>query len=201
MRKAILHLKDSDPVLGRIIEGVGPYRIEYLPPNFDALAKSIIYQQLSGKAAQTIYLRVVEATAGRVLEPEPLLALSEDQMRTLGLSRQKIAYLRDLAERTQGGAVSFERLTRMPDHQVMAELTSVKGIGEWTVHMFLIFALRRIDVLPKGDLGIRVAIKKAYEMPEIPSPAEVEEMGRAWRPYSTVASWYLWRSLEDKAGL
>jgi DNA-3-methyladenine glycosylase II len=122
-------------------------------------------------------------------------------MRSLGLSGQKTAYIRDLARRTRDGAVAFEELPRLSDQEVIERLTQVKGIGPWTVHMFLIFALRRHDVLPVGDLGIRAAIRKAYGLAELPTPAEIEAMAARWRPYCTVASWYLWRSLEPNANL
>src|SRR5207247_5559005 len=121
------------------------------------------------------------------------------RMRTLGLSGQKTAYIRDLARHTRDGRVVFGELTELSDAEVIERLTQVKGIGVWTVHMFLIFALRRTDVLPIGDLGIRNAIRKAYGFEELPGPAEMEELAVRWRPYCTVASWYLWRSLEPNA--
>ena len=122
-------------------------------------------------------------------------------MRTLGLSNQKTAYIRDLARHTRDGSVVFERLPALSDGEVIEHLTQVKGVGPWTAHMFLIFALRRTDVLPTGDLGVRAAIRKAYELPELPTPEEMERMAERWRPYCTVASWYLWRSLEPNANL
>jgi len=143
---------------------------------------------------------VVKAVDGKVT-PESILKLRPSRMRTLGLSGQKTAYIRDLARHTRDGAVIFEELRELPDTDVIERLTRVKGIGVWTVHMFLIFALRRLDVLPTGDLGIRNAIRKAYNMTEMPKPAEVEALAVRWRPYCTVASWYLWRSLEGDANL
>ena len=204
MRKAIVHLKRADPVLGRLIQQVGPYRIEYAPADFATLARSIIYQQLSGKVALVMYNRLEAAASnldGGRLTPNGLLALTPKKMRAAGLSRQKIAYLRDLAQRTLSGEVDFAAFEQLPDDEVTRLLTAVKGIGPWTVQMFLIFALRRADVLPSADLGIRVAVKRAYELAELPTPAEVNRVAVPWRPYATVASWYLWRSLEDKAGL
>lgn len=199
MRKAILHLKKADPVLAGIIQRVGPYRIQYRQPQFETLVRSIVFQQLSGKAAGTIMGRLEAAAAP--LTPESVLKLRPSRMRALGLSRQKIAYIRDLARLTRGGEVSFERCSTLPDHEVIEHLTRIKGVGVWTVHMFLIFALRRPDVLPVGDLGIRAAIQKAYELPEMPTPAQCEEFGTRWRPYCSVATWYLWRSLEPNANL
>lgn len=200
MKEAIDHLKRSDPVLAEIIGRVGEYRIEFREPDFETLVKSIIYQQLSGRVANVIFGRLSHAAGGKVT-PEGVLKLRPSRMRTLGLSGQKIAYIRDLARRTRDGALAFEGLARLSDEEVIELLTEVKGIGVWTVHMFLIFALRRANVLPTGDLGIRAAIRKAYGLSELPTPAEMEAMAERWRPYCTVASWYLWRSLEPNANL
>jgi DNA-3-methyladenine glycosylase II len=202
MRKAIQYLKRNDPILGSIIEKVGPYRIEYSPPEFATLARSILYQQLSGKVALTLYNRLEAACPGKQVTPHAVLALEPERMRELGLSRQKIAYLREAAQWAIDGRLDFEELEVLPDKEVMRRLTAIKGIGPWTVHMFLIFGLRRPDVMPSGDLGIRVAVQKAYGMSELPPPALIDRMAeQRWRPYCSVASWYLWRSLEDKNGL
>lgn len=150
--------------------------------------------------AAVIFGRLREAVGSR-LTPESLLKLRPARMRKLGLSTQKTAYIRDLARHTRDGKVVFTELPGLPDDAVIERLTQVKGIGSWTAHMFLIFALRRPDVLPTGDLGIRNAIRKAYALAELPLPAEVEAMALKWRPYCTVASWYLWRSLEGNANL
>ncbi len=200
MKKAILHLKKSDPVLAGIIERVGEYRIEFRPPDFETLVKSITYQQLSGRVASVIFARLAQAAGGRIT-PESILRLRPSRMRAVGLSGQKTAYIRDLARHTRNGVVVFEELDSLTDAEVIERLTQVKGIGVWTVHMFLIFALRRIDVLPTGDLGIRAAVKKAYGMSDLPKPSEIEALATAWKPYCTVASWYLWRSLEPNANL
>ncbi len=200
MKEAIDHLKQSDPVLSGIIDRVGDYRIQFRDPDFATLVKSIVYQQLSGRVASVIYGRLVRA-AGETITPERILQLRPSRMRSLGLSTQKTAYIRDLARHARDGNVVFHDLAGLPDGDVIDRLTQVKGIGVWTVHMFLIFALRRPDVLPTGDLGIRNAIRKAYELPELPTPAEIELMAEKWRPYCTVASWYLWRSLEPDANL
>ncbi len=200
MKEAIQHLRRSDPILSEIIGRVGEYRIEFRAPEFETLVKSIVYQQLSGRVASVIFGRLARAAGGR-LTPENVLKLRPSRMRRLGLSTQKTAYIRDLARHTRDGRVVFEELPDLPDHAVIERLTQVKGIGSWTVHMFLIFALRRPDVLPTGDLGIRNAIRKAYGLAELPLPAEVETMALKWRPYRTVASWYLWRSLEPNANL
>jgi DNA-3-methyladenine glycosylase II len=201
MRKAILNLKKADPVIGRLIEEIGPCRIRFLDPGFEALVKAIVYQQLSGKVAAMLFDRLSAAVGNSRLTPEAVLRLTRVKMRALGLSRQKIAYIRGLAEQAESGEIDFQALRRMPDEEVMRYLTRLKGIGVWTVHMFLIFALRRPNVLPSGDLGIRAAVRRAYGLQELPTPAEVEELARNWHPYATIASWYLWRSLEEDANL
>ena len=137
----------------------------------------------------------------RQVTPEGILKLRPDRMRRLGLSRQKTAYIRDLARQTAKGKIIFEALPELPDEEVIARLTMVKGIGVWTAHMFLIFALRRDNVLPTGDLGVRMAIKKAYGLADLPKPREIEELARVWHPYCTAAAWYLWRSLDGQAGI
>ena len=200
MQKAIDHLKRSDPVLSAIIDQVGDYGIQFREPDFETLVKSIVYQQLSGRVASVIFGRLA-AAAGAKMTPESVLQLRPSRMRKLGLSTQKTAYIRDLARHTRDGLVVFEELHELTDQAVLERLTQVRGIGVWTAHMFLIFALRRPDVLPTGDLGIRNAIRKAYGMAELPNPAEMETMAAAWRPFCTVASWYLWRSLEPNANL
>jgi len=200
MKEAIHHLRRNDPVLAEIIRRVGDYRIEFREPGFETLVKSIVYQQLSGRVASIIFQRLVKA-AGAGLTPASVLKLRPERMRRLGLSKQKTEYIRDLARHTRDKRVVFEELETLTDAEVIERLTEVKGIGVWTVHMFLMFALRRTDVLPVGDLGIRNAIKAAYGLNQSPTPAEVEAMGARWRPYCTVASWYLWRSLEPNANL
>ena len=210
MKKAIQHLKKADPVMAAIIERVGPYAIEYREPEFQTLVRSIVYQQLSGKAASTILKRLLEAAqpalgAGEKtpgpITPEAILKLRPLKMRKLGLSQQKTDYIRGLARMTRDGEIQFERLHQMEDAEIVAHLTQVKGVGVWTVQMFLMFALRRSNVLPVGDLGVRMAMKKAYELEELPKPAEMERIAAAWHPWCSVASWYLWRSLEGQAAL
>jgi len=200
MQDAIDHLRRADPVLSAIIQRVGDYRIQFREPNFESLVRSIVYQQLSGKVASVIYGRLSTAVKGRMI-PDEVLKLRPDRMRRLGLSKQKTAYIRDLARHARDRRLAFEELPALADADVIERLTQVRGIGVWTVHMFLIFALRRHDVLPTGDLGIRNAMRKAYGLEELPTPAEMEAMAAKWRPYCSVASWYLWRSLEGEAAL
>jgi DNA-3-methyladenine glycosylase II len=198
MRKAILHLKKSDPVMRAIIDRVGAYKIQHRP-SFETLVRSIVYQQLSGKVASVILGRLIALLPGGVVTPDAILKLTPARMRKAGLSKQKTAYIRDLARKTNKGHVKFEALPDLTDLEVIEHLTQVKGIGVWTAHMFLIFALRRPDVLATGDLGVRIAIQKAYELAELPLPKQVEELAAPWRPYSSVAVWYLWRSLDSTA--
>jgi len=196
MRKAIYHLKKSDPILRAIIENVGPFRMEYGQPTFHSLAESILYQQLNGKAAATILKRFTEA-AGDPLTPEGILKLSDEQLRAVGLSKQKSSYLRDLSAKTQSGLLNFEKLLAMEEADVIEHLTQVKGVGVWTAHMFLIFTMRR-HVLPTGDYGIQVAMKKHYHKRKLPKPKDMEKIARPWSPYRSIACWYLWRSMDIK---
>ena len=197
MRKAVNHLKKSDPILRVIIERVGPCRMEFGEPEFASLAESIVYQQLNGRAAATIFERFA-ALAGEPLTPEGILRLSDAQLRGVGLSKQKSAYLKDLAAKTAAGALDFARLPELSDDEVIAHLTQVKGIGVWTAHMFLMFSLQRPNVLPTGDYGVQVAIKKHYKKRKLPKPKDMEKIARAWEPYRSVACWYMWRSLDIK---
>jgi DNA-3-methyladenine glycosylase II len=201
MKKALTHLKQADPVMAAIIDRVGPYAVRYNQPTFHTLVRSITYQQLSGKAAATIFGRLATAAKVDPLTPEAILKLRPARMRALGLSGQKMEYIRTLARMTRDGEVSFEGLADIEDAAVIEHLTRVKGVGVWTVQMFLMFALKRPNVLPTGDLGIRAAMKKAYALPELPKPAEMEKLAAGWHPYCTIASWYLWRSLEGEAAL
>ena len=194
---AIRHLKKSDPVMAAIIERVGPCRMQFGEPTFHALAEAILYQQLNGKAAVTIFNRFA-ALAGDPLTPKGILQLTDAEMRGVGLSRQKAAYLRDLAEKTAAGLVEFERLPELPEDEAIAHLTQVKGVGVWTAHMFLMFTLRRPDILPTGDYGIQAAIKKHYKKRKWPKPAVMEKVAKPWAPYRSIACWYLWQSLDIK---
>ena len=197
MRKALIHLKKSDPVLRSIIESVGPCRMEFGPAEFSSLAEAIVYQQLNGKAAVTIFQRFAEL-AGEPITPEGILKLSDEQLRAVGLSKQKSAYLKDLAARTAAGLLDFSKLPDMSDEEVIQHLTQVKGVGVWTAHMFLIFSLRRPNVLPTGDYGVQMAVKKHYRKRKLPKPLEMEKIARAWEPYRSIACWYMWRSLDIK---
>jgi DNA-3-methyladenine glycosylase II len=212
MRSAITHLKRADPVLAAIVERVGPFRMNYREPSFEAMVRSIIFQQLAGRAAAAIFDRFFAACMAAVctggngnsrtaacLTPEAVLALTEQQMRACGLSRQKLSYIRDLAEKTRSREVDFEQLAQMTEEDVIAHLTRVKGIGVWSAQMFLMFALRHPDIMPTADYGIRAAIKKSYRKRKLPTPAQMLKVSEPWRPYRSVACWYLWRSMESPA--
>lgn len=197
MRKAVLHLKKSDPILRAIIGRIGPCRMQFGDPQFHSLAEAIIYQQLNGKAALTIFKRFA-ALAGEPLTPEGILKLSPEQMRSVGLSKQKSSYLLDMAQRAQRGELDFSHLPTMSDDEVIAHLTQVKGVGVWTAHMFLMFTLRRPNILPTGDYGVRSAMMKHYKKRKLPRPDQMEKIAKSWEPYRSIACWYLWQSLDVK---
>jgi DNA-3-methyladenine glycosylase II len=197
MRSALKHLK-KDAVLAKIIAQAGPYTIQYREPCFETLVRSIVYQQLSGKVASVIFARLHAAAGEEVLTPAGIMKLRPEKMRRVGLSAQKTTYIRELAKHTRRGSVAFESLTDLEDAAVIEHLTRVKGIGVWTAQMFLMFALRRNDVLPVADLGIRTAMKRAYGLQDLPKPAEMEVIAAQWKPWTTIACWYLWRSLDNE---
>lgn len=197
MRKAVNHLKKADPVLRAIIERVGPCRMEFGLPEFCSLAEAIVYQQLNGKAAVMIFNRFA-ALAGEPITPQGILKLSDEQLRGVGLSKQKSAYLKDLAAKAASGLLDFTRLHELTDEEVIQHLTQVKGVGVWTAHMFLMFSLQRPNVLPTGDYGVQVAMRKHYKKRKLPKPKDMEKIAKAWEPYRSVACWYMWRSLDIK---
>jgi len=197
MRNAVRHLKKADPVLAALIDRIGPCRMEYGPPQFHSLAESIVYQQLNGKAAATIFERLA-ARAGRPLTPQGVLRLSQGEMRSVGLSQQKSSYLRNMADLTLKGRLDFSKLHDFSDEEVIEHLTQVKGVGVWTAQMFLMFTLRRPNVLPTGDFGVKAAIKKHYRKRQMPTPAQMEKIAKSWEPYRTTACWYLWKSMDVK---
>jgi DNA-3-methyladenine glycosylase II len=202
IRKAVNHLRKSDPTMARLIADVGPcrYEVKNFGTHFDALCRSIIYQQLSTKAAGTIHGRFLDLFPYRQPSPDALLAIPEEKLRGVGLSRQKLSYLRDLAHRVHTGELPLGHLDELPDQELITYLGQVKGIGVWTAQLFLMFRLGRLDVLPDLDLGIRNAIKKAYRVRGVPNGKRIAKIGAPWKPYASVACWYLWRSLDGPAG-
>jgi DNA-3-methyladenine glycosylase II len=200
--EAVAALAQADARLGAIIARVGPCHLSmtWRSHYFRALVEAIIFQQLSGKAAGTILRRFRTLfPSHRFPTPEQVLAAPVAKMRGVGLSKQKISYIRDLAERVHNDSFPLQRVSRMDDEEVIAHLTQVKGIGRWTSEMFLIFCLGRPDVLSTGDLGIRKAVQRAYGYKTLPAMSTVGRHGLRWRPYRSVASWYLWASVDNGA--
>lgn len=197
-KKAVTHLRKVDPVLATVIDKVGTYKGWPVSngTHFDAVCRSIVFQQLSGKAADTIHGRFQGLYGGRTPQPEELATTSDEQLRAVGLSRQKSAYLKDLGARVASGELPIETLHELTDPEIITALTQVKGIGRWTAQMFMMFRLGRPDVLPDLDLGVQKAIQKAYRLRKLPTPEKVLRIGAKWAPYRTVASWYLWRLLD-----
>jgi DNA-3-methyladenine glycosylase II len=194
----VARLKRADPVLRRVIEAVGPCR--YAPrvegSHFDALMRAILYQQLSGKAAATIHGRMRAIYGDRDPLPAELLATADESLRAAGVSRQKLGYLRDLATHVADGLLPLDEIELMDDEAAIAALVGVRGIGRWSAQMFLMFRLGRPDVMPELDLGIQKGIQLAYGLDALPRPRDVLRIAEPWAPYRTVASWYLWRSLD-----
>ena len=200
---AMAHLRGADPVLGAIIKAHGRLhedrRRRGRPAEaYGALLRSIVGQQLSTKAARTIYGRVEALYGGRPPSPAELVATDPERLREVGLSRAKASYLRSLADHVLAGELELDRLTELPDEEVSAQLTAVRGLGQWTADMFLIFHLRREDILPVGDLGIRRAVQLAYGLDELPDKAPLTQIAEPWRPHRSLASLYLWRSLDNE---
>lgn len=200
MEIATKHLQNADPVLAEIIRRVGPCELMKRKPTFETLARSITFQQLSGKAAGTIFGRVRKAV-GRRFTATAFLKLTPEELRACGLSRQKIASLTDLAERVYRREIKFGKLDNLPDEEIIMLLSQVRGVGTWTAQMFLMFALQRPNVMPVSDLGIRNAVRKAYGLNAMPNAAELALIAEKWHPYCSIASWYLWRSLDGDAAL
>lgn len=198
--EALKHLAVADTRLTAIIESVGTYEIKIRKDPFRSLVEAIIYQQLAGSAADAIYRRFVKIY-GRFPRPAQLLATKDSKLRAAGLSGRKIEYLKDLAARVSDGRLKLSQLSNLPDEQVIEQLDQVKGIGRWTAEMFLIFCLGRQDVLPVGDLGLRKAMQKWYSLAELPSPESMHGIARPWKPYCSVATWYMWKSLEKFKGI
>jgi DNA-3-methyladenine glycosylase II len=203
LQKAMTHLAEADATLGGLIETYGtlPPEREGRPAHNDhygALLRSITNQQLSVAAARTIYNRMLDRFGGRPPTPEQILADDPEELRSVGLSRPKIGYLRSLAGHVLAGELELDRLDELPDERVIEELVAVKGLGEWTAHMFLMFQLERPDVLAVGDLGVRRAIERAYSLEALPDRETMERLAEPWRPHRTLACRYLWRSLENE---
>jgi DNA-3-methyladenine glycosylase II len=186
------HISKRDPVMRDIVRRVGPYDLEVRGKPYEALLRAILYQQLAGPAAAAIERRFL-AIFGGIPTPAALAGVSDEALRTAGVSRQKAGYMRSLAEHFASGAISERALHRATDDEVIAEVTQVKGIGRWTADMLLLFCLGRPDVLPVGDLGIQNSMRLAYGLDAMPAPKQMEELAEPWRPYRSAGTWYLWR--------
>jgi DNA-3-methyladenine glycosylase II len=194
---AIQYLCKVDSNLERIIKIVGKYSINIRNDPFQSLVESIIYQQLSGKAANAIYNRFINYYNNKQITPTLILNSPNDNLKKVGLSNRKIDYLKDLALHVYDGRINLEELPKMNDEEIINKLVNVKGIGRWTSEMFLIFSLGRQDILPVTDLGVRKAIQKVYSLSELPKPNIMIEIAKPWRPYRSIATWYLWKSLSN----
>ena len=199
-RRALRHLRRADPTLAKLIARVGTcgYELRSDGAHFDHLTRAIVYQQLSGKAAATIHSRVHDLYGGRPPTPAELASTPAARLRKAGLSRQKLAYLKDLARRAATGRLTLEALDALPDEAVIETLTAVRGVGVWTAQMFLMFRLGRLDILPVLDLGIQKGMRHTYGLRRPPTPAQMERIAEPWRPYRSLACWYLWRSMDVK---
>lgn len=199
-RDISLELARRDPVLAELVATHGPM---HLPPpprasqRFEQLARSITFQQLAGRAASTIWGRVRALVPGE-FTPEAVLSVPEGDLAAAGLSRAKLASIRDLAHHADDGRVVLERIGRLSDEAVVEHLTAVRGIGPWTAQMFLMFTLQRVDVWPTGDLGVRIGFARAWGLPERPNPVELEALGEPYRPWRSVVAWYCWRAADTE---
>lgn len=190
------HLREACPVMGPVVQQVGRCRMRLNRDRFASLARTILFQQLAGAAARAIHDRLMARLPGERFTAEGLIGLREEEFRAAGVSAQKRGYLLSLSELTLSRQVRLQGLAASSDDEVIAELTQIRGVGVWTAHMFLMFTLGRPDILPVGDLGVRSAIKKMFDLDELPPPAECERLAAPWRPYASFASWYCWRSLD-----
>lgn len=197
-RRGVAHLKRSDPTMRRVVDRVGPCEFEpdTSGDRFAALLEAILYQQLQGKAAGAISARFQALYNGVFPTPRQLLETPPGALRGAGLSPQKEGYMRDLAARVESGSLDLTNIHQLDDGALVEALTQVKGIGDWTAHMFLVFHLGRLDVLPTGDYGLRKAVQREYHLRVLPEASKLERIARPWRPYRTLATWYLWQSTE-----
>ncbi len=195
IKQAVIHLGKHDPVLGSIIKKHGPCEMSATRNYFQLMMGTVISQQLSTKAAKSIYNRLVDTLGGKP-RPRHVLAATDQQLRDVGLSRSKVTFVKNVAEVFSTRRMGPKTFARLSDDQVIEKLTAIKGIGEWSAHIFLMFALNRLDVFPVGDLGLRNAMVKAYKLRKNPSLKRLHRIGDAWRPYRTIGSLYLWRSYD-----
>lgn len=193
-RPAVAHLRDADRVMAQLIGRVGPCTLRPRKDYFIALCQAIFAQQVSTAVATVLFGRFRKLFAGGRPAPKGVLELGDEQLQAVGLSRQKRGYIRDLSARFASGEIPTRRFARMSDEEIIQSLLPIKGVGRWTAEMFLIFVLNRPDLLPVDDLGVRKSVQRFYELPELPEAQRVIEIGEAWRPWRTIATWYLWRA-------
>lgn len=198
VQKAVRRLSKADRILGNVIRDVGPFALKTEPGGYEVLVRSILSQQISTAAARTIRVRLQELLPSKKIAAKAIDGLSDEQLQSAGISRQKQSYLRDLTRRTLDGTINFRTIVSRPDEDVIETLTQVKGIGRWTAQMYLMFSLGRPDVFAVGDLGIRNAMMRLYPLDEKPKLSQLELIAEVWAPHRSIASWYLWRSLELK---
>ncbi|MGH7156823.1 MAG: DNA-3-methyladenine glycosylase family protein [Candidatus Saccharimonadales bacterium] len=199
LRVAEKYLAKNDKKLAPVIKASGPCRIKPHTDHYGELVGSIVGQQLSSKAAATIWRRILDLFGGKMPTPEQLLKIDGQKLRDAGCSWPKVGYMKDLAQHIIDGRLDLAHVSTMPNDQLIEQLTAVKGIGEWSAHMFMMFGLGRLDVLPVGDLGIRKAVMNLYGLKQLPDPASIVTIANKnkWHPYESVASWYLWQSLDN----
>ena len=195
-KKILRHFDRQDPIMASLIRKIGPFKLKNNRRYFQVLCKAIIAQQISTSAARAITSRFMSLFNGRSATAKHILVLTNDTLREVGLSHQKISYLKDLSKHFSEKLIRPHRLTYLSNEDVIQQLTTVRGIGRWTAEMFLIFSLNRLDVLPKDDVGLRIALKNIYKLKNNPPAKKILQLARSWHPYETVGTWYAWRSLE-----
>ncbi|MGE3960272.1 MAG: DNA-3-methyladenine glycosylase [Dehalococcoidia bacterium] len=193
---AYRHLRAVDPVVAGLMDLHGPYRPRPAMDHYESLLRTILFQQLNGTAAATVRDRWLALYGDRYPTPSELLATTDDAFRAAGVSRQKAGYMRDVATHVRAGTLDLDAIETLPDLEVARQITAVKGLGEWSAHMFLMFQLGRPDVMPVGDYGVRNGMRIAYGLPAMPTPAEAIEIGAKWAPYRSVGAWYMWRAVD-----
>ena len=194
-KKAFKFLK-KDPKFAKIIMQVGDYNVKITKNRYQSLVEAIISQQLSGSAANSIIKKFRKLYKSKFPKPRDIIKTSDSKLRTTGLSKMKIVYIKELSKKIESKELNMRKISTQSDEQVIEVLTDVKGIGRWTAEMFLIFSLGRLDILPVGDLGLKKGIQSMYSLKELPEKEQIEQLAESWKPYRTVATWYLWKSLE-----
>jgi len=194
-KKAIKFLK-KDPKFAKIIMQVGNYNVKITKNRYQSLVEAIISQQLSGSAANSIIKKFRKLYKSKFPKPGDVIKTSDSKLRTTGLSKMKIVYIKELSKKIESKELNMRKISTQSDEQVIEVLTDVKGIGRWTAEMFLIFSLGRLDILPVGDLGLKKGIQSMYSLKELPEKEQIEQLAESWKPYRTVATWYLWKSLQ-----